>query len=172
MAAPRGVSDGTLTCSIAKHRGFSNRLLVRRRRGIETSHNTEFEEDKRMPFENYVEANSWLVFFVRLLPCVCFGVVVAFIALVAWWYARRRGHYREESERYRHMQYPGQLEDELLTAVLQAAPVEKRLEGLSPEDRLRGLSAEELAAGLTEVAGLTEEEAAQLRELLERKSGN
>ena len=41
-----------------------------------------------------------------------------------------------------------------------------------PEHRLRGLSADELAAGLTEVAGLTEEQAAQLRKLLQRKSGN
>ena len=80
-------------------------------------------------------------------------------------------------------QYLVPLEEELLTAVLQVAPVEKRLEGLSPEergdvqglspeDRLRGLSADELAAGLTEVAGLTEEQAAQLRKLLQRKSGN
>ena len=78
-------------------------------------------------------------------------------------------------------QYLVPLEEELLTAVLQAAPVEKRLEGLSPEERVQGLSpeevlrrfsAEELAAGLTEVAGLTEEQAAQLRKLLQRKSGN
>ena len=36
-------------------------------------------------------------------------------------------------------QYLGALEEELLTAVLQAAPLAKRLEGLSPEERVRGL---------------------------------
>ena len=59
-------------------------------------------------------------------------------------------------------QYLGALEEELLTAVLQAAPVEKRLEGLSPggtcyegctpEEVLQGFTAEELAAGLTGVS--------------------
>jgi hypothetical protein len=60
-------------------------------------------------------------------------------------------------------QYLGTLEEELLTAVLRAAPVEKRLEGLSPEERVRGLAPEDLAAGLTP------EQATRLRELLERK---
>ena len=66
-------------------------------------------------------------------------------------------------------QFPGPFEEELLTAVLQAAPVEKRLEGLSPEEVLRRYTPtvypEELAAGLTE------EQAARLRELLDRKKG-
>ena len=62
-------------------------------------------------------------------------------------------------------QYLGPLEDELLSAVLQAAPVEKRLAGLSPEEVLRRCTPEELAAGLTD------EQAARLRELLERKKG-
>ena len=52
-------------------------------------------------------------------------------------------------------QYLGALEEELLTAVLQAAPVEKRLEGLSPEERVRGLSAEERVEGLSLAAGLS-----------------
>ena len=78
-------------------------------------------------------------------------------------------------------EYLGVLTEELQAAVLQGIPVEKRLEGLSPEERVQGLSAEEvlkrfsaeeLAAGLTQVAGLTVEQAAQLRKLLERKNGD
>ena len=71
-------------------------------------------------------------------------------------------------------QYLGPLEEELLTAVLQAAPVEKRLEGLSAEERVRGLAPEERVRGLAPeelAAGLTPEQAARLRELLERKLG-
>ena len=68
-------------------------------------------------------------------------------------------------------EYMGELEEELQTAVLEAIPVEKRLKGLSPEevlrrftaeDRVRGLSPEELAGGLSS------EQAARLRELLDR----
>ena len=89
-------------------------------------------------------------------------------------------------------EYLGQLEDELQAAVLESIPLEKRLQGLSAEevlatipvekrlqglaaeevlgrfpakDRVRGLSPEELAAGLSE------EQAARLRELLEQKQG-
>jgi len=48
-----------------------------------------------------------------------------------------------------------EVEEELLTKVLEAVPAERRLRGLSLEDRL---------------AGLSEEEAARLRELLEQKA--
>jgi hypothetical protein len=57
------------------------------------------------------------------------------------------------------------VEDELLTKVLEAVPAERRLRGLPLEERLRGLSPEQL------VAGLSEEQAAEVRELLERKQG-
>jgi hypothetical protein len=56
-----------------------------------------------------------------------------------------------------------ELEEELQTAVLDAIPVEKRLEGLTPDEVLRRFTPEELAAGLSE------EQAARLRELLERR---
>ena len=59
----------------------------------------------------------------------------------------------------------GELADDLQTAVLQAMPVEKRLRGLSPEEVLRRYTPEELASGLSE------EQAARLRELLEPKQG-
>ena len=78
-------------------------------------------------------------------------------------------HFRTQGEdfamQHTDTQFLGPLEEELLTAVLQAAPVEKRLEGLSPEEVLRRYTPEEFAAGLTE------EQAARLRELLNRKNG-
>ena len=69
-----------------------------------------------------------------------------------------------------------------MTKMVEELPVEQRLRGLSPEERLRGLPPEERLRGLSPeellqalppefVAGLTEEEAARLRELLERKQG-
>ena len=58
-----------------------------------------------------------------------------------------------------------ELADELFTKMLEEAPAEQRLRGLSPEERLRGLSPEELAAALSD------EKAARLRELLDRKQG-
>ncbi len=58
-----------------------------------------------------------------------------------------------------------ELADDLFAALLEHAPVEQRLRGLSPEKRLRGLSPEELAAALND------EQAARLRELLDRKQG-
>ena len=51
-------------------------------------------------------------------------------------------------------EYMGELKEELQTAVLETIPVEKRLRGLSPE---------ELAGGLSD------EQAARLRELLENR---
>jgi hypothetical protein len=60
-------------------------------------------------------------------------------------------------------EYLDEVEEELRAAVLQAIPVERRLQGLSPEERVQGLSPEELAAGLSK------EQAARLRELLERR---
>jgi hypothetical protein len=71
-------------------------------------------------------------------------------------------------------EHMGELAEELQTAVLEAIPVEKRLRGLPAEDRLRGLSPEEVLRRYTpeELAGgLSEEQAARLRELLERKQG-
>ncbi|MCY2986661.1 MAG: hypothetical protein NTY19_02195 [Planctomycetota bacterium] len=65
-----------------------------------------------------------------------------------------------------------ELAEELQTAFLDAMPVEKRVRGLPTEDRLRGLSSEEVLRRYTpeELAGgLSEEQAARLRELLERK---
>ncbi len=56
-----------------------------------------------------------------------------------------------------------ELADELFTKMIEEAPAEQRLRGLSPEERLRGLSPEELAAALSD------EKAARLRELLDRK---
>jgi hypothetical protein len=69
-------------------------------------------------------------------------------------------------------EYLGELEEELQTAVLETIPVEKRLRGLTaddllrrvpPEERLRGLSPEDV------VAGLSDEQATRLRELLDRR---
>jgi hypothetical protein len=85
-------------------------------------------------------------------------------------------------------EYMDELEEELQTAVLEAIPVERRLRGLPAEERLRGLPAEERLRGLPaeerlrglspeevlgrftpeQVAcGLSDEQAARLRELLE-----
>jgi hypothetical protein len=55
----------------------------------------------------------------------------------------------------------GELEEELQTAVLEAIPVERRLRGLSPEEVLRRFTPEQVAGGLSD------EQAARLRELLE-----
>ena len=71
-------------------------------------------------------------------------------------------------------EYMGELEEELQTAVLEAIPIEKRLRGLPPEERLRGLSSEEILLRFTPekfADGLSEEQAARLRELLERRQG-
>jgi hypothetical protein len=57
------------------------------------------------------------------------------------------------------------LEEELQTAVLEAIPVEKRLRGLSPEEVLQRFTPEQVAGGLSD------EQAARLRELLERRQG-
>jgi len=53
------------------------------------------------------------------------------------------------------------LEEQMLAKIMEWAPAESRLHGLPPEERLRGLSLEE------RLAGLTDEQAAQLRKLLE-----
>jgi hypothetical protein len=58
-----------------------------------------------------------------------------------------------------------QADEELQTAVLEAIPAEKIVRRLTSEERLRGLSPEELEASLSE------EQAARLRELLERRQG-
>jgi hypothetical protein len=59
----------------------------------------------------------------------------------------------------------GELEEELQTAVLEAIPVERRLRGLSPEEVLRRFTPEQVAGGLSD------EQAARLRDLLERRQG-
>ena len=81
-----------------------------------------------------------------------------------------------------------QFEEELFAKMVEEASVEQRLRGLSPEERLRGLSSQEVLRALPPeerlrglsaedvlrilpeefVAGLTTEQAARLRELLER----
>ena len=73
-----------------------------------------------------------------------------------------------------------ELQEQLLTKMLERTPHERllkalspeeRVRGLPPEERLRGLSSEELLGALPPefVAGLSAGEAARLRELLERK---
>jgi hypothetical protein len=62
-------------------------------------------------------------------------------------------------------EYMGELEEELQAAVLAAIPVEKRLRGLSPEEVLRRFTPEQVAGGLSD------EQAARLRDLLERRQG-
>ena len=68
-----------------------------------------------------------------------------------------------------------QLEEELLTKVLEGVPAERRLRGLPTEERLRGLRPRERLQGLSPeevAAALSDEQAARLRELLERKQGH
>ena len=60
-------------------------------------------------------------------------------------------------------QYMNESEDQLQIVLAGISP-ERRLRGVPPEERLRGPAPEELAGGLTD------EQAAQLRELLERGS--
>ena len=62
--------------------------------------------------------------------------------------------------------------EELLTSVLEKVPLEKRLRALSSEERLRGLPPDEGLRSLTPeqvAAGLSEEQVARLRELLDRR---
>jgi hypothetical protein len=62
--------------------------------------------------------------------------------------------------------------DDLLTKILDAVPLERRLRGLPPEEVLRALPQEELLRALPQEALVTAfgaEEAARLRELLDRK---
>jgi hypothetical protein len=91
---------------------------------------------------------------------------------------------------HKDSEYLGEVEEELMSTVLEAIPAEKRLRGLSaeevlrrftpeevlrrftPEEVLRRFTPEERVHGLTPEelsAGLSEEQAARLRELLERK---
>ncbi|HKI35025.1 MAG TPA: hypothetical protein VKA46_24425 [Gemmataceae bacterium] len=70
---------------------------------------------------------------------------------------------------------PDMLEEvarETIDRLLKELPVEKRLEGLTPEQRVQGLPAEKRLEGLTpeqRVQGLSAE---TLRELLEKLEGN
>ncbi len=83
-------------------------------------------------------------------------------------------------------EYLAEVEEDLLTSVLQAIPVEKRLRGLTPEERLRGLPPEEQEKILSAIpvekrlrglppeelaAALSEEQAERLWELLRQKRG-
>jgi hypothetical protein len=72
-------------------------------------------------------------------------------------------------------EYWGKVEADLRNAILKAIPPEERLRGLSAEDRLRGLSPEERLRGLPPeemFRGLSEDQAARLYELLERRRGS
>ena len=65
-----------------------------------------------------------------------------------------------------------ELQEQLLTKMLERTPRERLLQVLSPEERLRGLPRGERVRGLSpeqRLAGLSEQEAARMRELLERK---
>jgi len=81
---------------------------------------------------------------------------------------------------YQRYQQEGQIMPDMLEEVaretidrlLKELPVEKRLEGLTPEQRVQGLPAEKRLEGLTpeqRVQGLSAE---TLRELLEKLEGN
>ncbi len=58
------------------------------------------------------------------------------------------------------------LDENLISELLAALTAERRLRGLPAEERVRGLSPEELAAAMTR------EQAARLRELLDRKQAD
>ena len=69
-------------------------------------------------------------------------------------------------------QYLEQIENDLLDKILEWAPAERRVRGLSPEERVRGLAPVDRVRGMAPeelVSALSEEEAARLREPLERK---
>jgi hypothetical protein len=80
-------------------------------------------------------------------------------------------------ERYREVGIPmsytiNDFRRDYAREILKKMPLEKRLEGLSPEDRLRGLPPEELARSLRpeeRLLGLSDEDADRLKELLERR---
>jgi hypothetical protein len=92
---------------------------------------------------------------------------------------RRKG--KEFAMQHAGIEYMSQLEEELQMAVLETIPAEKRLRGVPTEERLRGVPTEERLRGLSpeevlrrfspeELAGgLTDEQVAQLRELLDRR---
>jgi len=105
--------------------------------------------------------------------------------------AQFRGLGEDFAMQHKDSEYMGELEGDLQTAVLDLIPlekvlesIEKRLQGLPPEERLRGLPPEERLRGLRPdevlrrftpeefAAGLSEEQAERLRELLERRQGN
>ena len=76
-----------------------------------------------------------------------------------------------------------QFDEELFAKMVEEASVEQRLRGLPPEERVRGLPPEERVRGLPAearlrglspeelAAALSDQDAARLRELLERKQG-
>jgi hypothetical protein len=70
------------------------------------------------------------------------------------------------SMQHKDSEYLGEVEAGLRTAVLEAIPPEERLRGLPPNQRLRGVSFDEL------VLDLSEDQVAQLREALARRSGS
>jgi hypothetical protein len=96
--------------------------------------------------------------------------------------ARFRSMGQEFAMQHTGTEYLGELADELQTVLdaipiemrLRGLPAEERLRGLSPEDRVHGLSAEEVLRRFTPeqlAAGLSDEQAARLRNLLEGKKG-
>jgi hypothetical protein len=75
---------------------------------------------------------------------------------------------------HKDSEYLGVLEEELQTAFLETLPLEKRLQGLSPEEVLRRFTPEEVLRRFTPeelMAGLSEEQVARLRELLKQGQG-
>lgn len=64
---------------------------------------------------------------------------------------------------HKDSEYLGQLDEELETAVLETIPPERVLRRYTPEQRLHGMSAEDVAGGLSD------EELARLRDILERR---
>jgi hypothetical protein len=65
-----------------------------------------------------------------------------------------------------------ELEEDLKFAVLERIPPEDRLRGIPPEDRLRDISPEDRLRDLSAeqvIGGLSEQELARLRELLQGK---
>jgi hypothetical protein len=80
----------------------------------------------------------------------------------------------EFAMQHKDSEHLDEVEEDLQTAVLELIPVEKRLQGQAREEFLRGLSPEEVLRRFTAeelAAGLSEEQAARLRELLARRQG-
>ena len=85
--------------------------------------------------------------------------------------ARFRKMGKESAMQHAGTKYLDEVEDEL-QAILDGMPVETRLRGVPPEERLRGLSPEEVLRRFSPEGfadGLSDKQAAHLRELLDRR---